>query len=186
MSIAPKSLVGNTDLRAGMVLVSINGEKCVAVEQAFASLRAAEGRLTIVAAAATVAAPMNRQNVPLPAKASPPDATAPALLVASSVAAETARRGEVASSSVDFSVYPPMKNEVMLMAVQAPLSSIKDPPQIVSERPTEAIAAAATMSYTVTKKGNALKPSTKHNEGNPNALSNPKSSTPAAVEVVGK
>ena len=89
MSIAPKSLVGNTDLRAGMVLVSINGEKCVAVEQAFASLRAAEGRLTIVAAAANVAVPTNRQHVSLPAKASPPDATVPALLVASSLAAET-------------------------------------------------------------------------------------------------
>jgi len=186
MSIAPKSLVGNTDLRAGMVLVSINGEKCVAVEQAFASLRAAEGRLTIVAAAANVAVPTNRQHVPLPAKASPPDATVPALLVASSVAAETERRGEVASSSVGFPVNPPMKNEVMLMAAQAPRSSNKDPPHIVSERPTEAIAAAATMSYTVTKKGNALKPSTKHNEGNPIALSNAKSSTPAAVEVVGK
>ena len=164
MSIAPNSLTNYTDLRAGMVLVSINGEKCVAVEQAFASLRAAEGRLTIVAAAATVAAPMNRQNDPLPAKASPPDATAPALLVASSVAAETNRQGEVASSSVDFSVYLPMKNEVMLMAAQAPLFSNKDPPQIVSERPTEEIAAAGTMSYTVTKKGNALKPSTKHNK----------------------
>lgn len=183
MSIAPNSLVDYTDLRAGMVLVSINGEKCVAVEQALASLRAAEGRLTIVAAAANVVVPTNRQHVPLPTKASPPDATVPALLVASSVAAETERRGEVASSSVGFPVKTPMKNEVMLMAAQAPRSSNKHPPHIVPERPTEEI--AANMSYTVTKKGNTLKPSTKHNKGNPIALSNAKSFTPAAVEVVG-
>ena len=74
----------------------------------------------------------------------------------------------------------------MLTAAQAALSSNNDPLHIVSERPTEEIAVAATMSYTVTKKGYALKPYTKHNEGNLIALSNEKPSMGAAVEVVGK
>ena len=48
-SIDPGSLFVGTDLRVGMELVSIDGEKCVTIEQTGALLKTKEGQLTIVA-----------------------------------------------------------------------------------------------------------------------------------------
>ena len=48
-SIDPGSLFVGTDLRVGMELVSIDGEKCVTIEQTGALLKSKEGQLTIVA-----------------------------------------------------------------------------------------------------------------------------------------
>ena len=52
-SINPGSLFVGTDMRAGMELVSIDGEKCVTIPQTSALLKTKEGQLTIVAKAAT-------------------------------------------------------------------------------------------------------------------------------------
>jgi hypothetical protein len=52
-SINPGSLFVGTNLRAGMELVSIDGEKCVMIEQTITLLKTKEGQLTIVAKAAT-------------------------------------------------------------------------------------------------------------------------------------